>query len=535
MVPRETAASIGFLRGGMTGDPVVIVGAGIGGLACAINLAGRGLSVTVVERAKTAGGKMREVAVGGTRMDAGPTVFTMRWVFDELFESAGATLTDYLSLTPLQTLARHAWSENERFDLFSDVVRSADAVAAFSGPAEGRRFLAFCAEAREMYNILKKPFLSSPRPNPLTLANRIGFGRFSALFAIRPFETMWSALSAHFSDPRLRQLFGRYATYSGSSPYAAPATLMLIAHVEQEGVWVIDGGMQRLAEALERLARTKGVAFRFGEEVSRVTVRNGVARGVTLSSGEYIESDAVVLNADAAALSEGLFGMGAIAAVPPLRKSDRSLSAVTWALSAQVEGFEPLRHNVFFSPDYLSEFDDIFRRRTLPRTPTIYVCAQDRVENRPRPGIERLMILVNAPAVGDETSFSAKEIATCETQIFNRLERCGLSVLAREAIITTPQDFHRLFPGTGGALYGRSSHGWRASFLRPTSKTKIANLYLAGGSTHPGAGVPMAALSGRLAAQQLVSDRASMRSSRRAAIYGGMSTQSATMDVLQSR
>jgi 1-hydroxycarotenoid 3,4-desaturase len=514
-------------RDSVAAERVVIIGAGIGGLACAIELAACGFQVSVVERAAQAGGKMRECAAAGMRIDAGPTVFTMRWVFDELFAAAGASFERAVTLVPLAILARHAWSERERFDLFADIDRAADAVAAFSGPAEARRFRAFCAEARTIYRTLKEPFLASPRPGPMTLARRIGVHRPAALFGIRPFETLSSALAKHFEDPRLRQLFGRYATYSGSSPYAAPATLMLIAHVEQAGVWTVAGGMQRLAEALEQLARSLGVEFRFGQTVAEIIVERGRAAGIALASGERIDAGAVVVNADAAALAPGLFGSGVRAAAPAVEASARSLSAVTWALAAETQGFPLLRHNVFFSSDYAAEFDDLFKRRRLPAAPTVYVCAQDRNgEDSPLPlEPQRLLMLVNAPPTGDRHIFDAEEIAQCESRVLGLLERCGLSLGRRmgATAVTSPSDFHRLFPGTGGALYGPASHGWTASFRRPGSQTPIRGLYLAGGSTHPGAGVPMAALSGRLAAQRLHADRASMRRYHPVGISGGTS------------
>ncbi|MBS0278783.1 MAG: phytoene desaturase [Proteobacteria bacterium] len=514
---------------------IVVIGAGIGGLACAIDLASQGMAVTVIEKAEKAGGKMREADIAGRRIDSGPTVFTMRWVFEDLFARAGASFEDYVSLSPLATLARHAWSENERFDLFADVKRAAEAVSEFSSPAEAKRFLAFCDEARTIYRTLKEPFLSSPRPNPISLTARIGLDRPAALFGIRPFETMWRALSKHFHDPRLRQLFGRYATYNGSSPFLAPATLMLIAHVEQDGVWTVDGGMQRLAEALEKLAREKGVAFRFGEDVQRIFAANNRVSGVVLASGERIEADSVVVNADAAALEDGLFGKDVAHATKAIRAKDRALSAITWAAVAKTQGFPLLHHNVFFSNDYAAEFEDIFKRARLPVAPTVYVCAQDRSDGAVQPDKDRLFLLVNAPAIGDHKQFSSEDIASCRTRMFERLQRCGLTVTPDAIAATTPTDFHRMFPATGGALYGRASHGWMASFQRPGSATRIAGLYLAGGSTHPGAGVPMAALSGHLAATRLVSDRASMRRFRRAAISGGISTASAATGVTRSR
>jgi 1-hydroxycarotenoid 3,4-desaturase len=511
----------------MADDRVIIVGAGIGGLACAIELAAHGFRVRVIERATRAGGKMRESLVAGRPIDAGPTVFTMRWVFEELFAAAGASFEQAVTLTPLEILARHAWSAQERFELFADVERAADAVAAFSGPAEGRRFRAFCAEARTIYRTLKDTFLTSPRTGPLALTRRIGLHRPGALLGIRPFDTLWHALSKQFQDPRLRQLFARYATYGGSSPFMAPATLMLIAHVEQEGVWAIAGGMQRLAEAMHRLALSLGVEFHFDETVTEILLAGGRASGVRLASGELLNAGAVVVNADTAALACGLFGPASASAVEPVDPITRSLSAITWAFTAETRGFPLLRHNVFFSNDYAAEFDDLFRRRRLPLGPTVYVCAQDRGgHDEPSTlSAHRLLMLVNAPPTGDGRPFDPQEIEACEAEALALMERCGLTMQNRSATaLTTPSDFDRMFPGTGGALYGAASHGWAASFRRPGSQTRIPGLYLAGGSTHPGAGVPMAALSGRLAARRLRTDCASMRRYRRAAMSGGTST-----------
>jgi 1-hydroxycarotenoid 3,4-desaturase len=512
----------------MANDRVVVIGAGIGGLACAIELAVQGFEVEVVERAPCAGGKMRQVEVAGARIDAGPTVFTMRWVFDELFDHAGAVFDRAVTLAPLDILARHGWSAHERLDLFADIRHAADAIAAFSDPNEGRRYLAFCAEAKAIYRTLETPFLLSPRPSPMALARRIGLHRLDALFGIRPFETLWSALSKHFHDPRLRQLFGRYATYNGSSPFAAPATLMLIAHVEQEGVWAVIGGMRRVAEAMEGLATSKGVVFRFGDGATQIVVEQGAVAGVVLESGERLQARYIVMNGDAAALSAGLLGAAVASSGPAVAPRNRSLSALTWAFTAQPLGFPLHRHNVFFSADYAVEFNDLFRRSRLPDTPTVYVCAQDRGGQTipDSSSAERFLMLVNAPATGDAHEFSSEEIARCETRARQLMERCGLSLARRstESAITSPSDFHRMFPATGGALYGAVTHGAMASFRRPASATRVPGLYLAGGSTHPGAGVPMAALSGRLAAQRLLADRASTRPFRQGAIFGGTST-----------
>ena len=501
---------------------VVVIGAGMAALTAALDLAHQGADVTVLESAATPGGKIREVAAGAARIDAGPTVFTMRWVFDSLFADSGTTLADHLTLHPADILARHAWSESEQLDLFADAARTEDAIGTLAGAADARGYRAFRDDSRRIYETLERTFIAAPRPSAPSLVRSIASQGLGGLWNIRPFETMWGALSRYFRDPRLRQMFGRYATYCGSSPYLAPATLMLVAHVEQQGVWLVEGGMHRVAQSLAALATAKGASFRYNATVAEICVTAGRTTGVRLASGERIDADAVVVNADASALSAGLFGRAVAQAVPP-PPGQRSLSAVTWAMVAEADGFPLVRHSVFFSRDYRAEFDAI-ARGSLPAEPTIYICAQDRTDSgTATAGPERLLCLINAPANGDSHTLSESEITACADRVFTQLQRYGLHLRPRATEATSPAGFNRLFPATGGALYGQATHGPMASFARPGSQTKIAGLYLAGGSVHPGAGVPMAALSGRLAARRLLADLASTRPSRMVATRGGTS------------
>jgi len=508
-------------------DRVIVVGAGIAGLVAALLLARRGLEVVVAERAARPGGKLRQVAVGDLHIDSGPTVLTLRGIFEDVFADAGERLADHLTLRPLDVLARHAWAAGQTLDLFADIDRSADAIAAFAGPAEAASYRAFCARARRSFEALDAAFLRAPRPSLPGLLRNVGIGRLRALWDAAPMTTLWRALGSHFRDPRLRQLFARYATYSGASPFEAPATLMVIAHVEQQGVWLVEGGMQRIADSLERLATARGASFRYGEEVREITVAHGRASGVVLAGGERLAADAVLVGADPGAMAAGLFGPRAAKALAARPLRSRSLSAVTWSMVAEAEGFPLLHHSVFFSRDYRAEFDDIFRRARLPIEPTVYVCAQDRTDDDRAPdrAPERLLCLVNAPPRGDGPALSTSEIDACELRMVQVLQRAGLSIRPRlgASVRTTPTDFDRLFPASGGALYGPAQHGWMASFRRPGSRTRLPGLYVAGGSTHPGPGLPMVALSGRQAAASLLSDLASIATSSLVATPGGTS------------
>lgn len=502
----------------MSTHRIVVIGAGIGGLVSALLLASRGLEVLLLERSGATGGKMREILVGNAQIDAGPTVFTMRWVFDEIFAAVGANLDSHLKLRKSDLLARHAWSAEEKLDLFADRRHSAEAIGAFAGPQEARGYLAFCDRAQRVYQTLIGSFIRAPQPSVFSLIKSAGARGLGDLTNISPFATLWQVLGEYFKDPRLRQLFGRYATYCGSSPFHAPATLMLVAHVEQEGVWLVEGGMHRIAEALASLAAEQGAGFRFAAEVAEINLDGGRVGGVTLTTGERIEAAAVVVNADVAAVAAGCFGQAVAGSVPAIAPAQRSLSALTFGVSAQTDGFRLARHNVFFSRDYAAEFEALIHRRGLPAEPTVYVCAQARADTASDIASgtsEPLFCLINAPADGDTHAYSEAEIAKCQQKVFGQLERCGLTLrLHGPAAVATPADFHRLFPATGGALYGRASHGWMASFLRPGTRTRIPGLYLAGGSTHPGPGVPMAALSGRLSAANLLADLDSTGRSR---------------------
>jgi 1-hydroxycarotenoid 3,4-desaturase len=518
-------------RGPLGIERVVIIGAGVGGLAAAIDLAGRGIKVAIYEAAARPGGKMRPSAVDGGFLDAGPTVFTMRDVFEELFADAGAALQNYITLRPLSILARHAWDENERLDLFSDIEQSADAIGEFAGVTEAAGFRQFCRRSQQIFEALEHAFMRTQRPSPFRLVAGAGLSKLGGLLRISPFSALWPTLGSYFRDRRIRQLFARYATYCGSSPFDAPATLMLVAHAERKGVWIVEGGMHRLSDALARLAEQRGAVIHYGCRVAEIVTSGSQVRGIRLLPKDFIPADAIVCNADIAALTRGLFGESVQCAAAKTLSHERSLSALTWLIRAESNGFPLVRHCVFFSADYPAEFGDIFGIGHLPSDPTVYVCAQDRDDlgsNVPH-GRERLLCLVNAPPIGDSHHFTDVEVEQCRNRTFHRLEKCGLRINSATASMrtVTPTDFNRLYPGTGGALYGRASHGWRASFQRPGSRSRIPGLYLAGGSVHPGPGIPMAALSGRLAAEAVLADLASIKRYRPTGTHGGMSMRSA--------
>ena len=493
----------------MSAKHAIVIGAGAGGLAASIDLARAGFRVTLLERGDAPGGKMHTRAVDDREVDGGPTVLTMRSIFEQLFADAGACLNDRLTLLESPIIARHAWSHGGVLDLYPDAQRSRQSIEDFAGADDAVGFERFYSQSARIHQTLSETFMTASKPDPVTLVGRVLRRHHpSSLMAAKPAPNLWRALGDFFADERLRQLFARYATYVGSSPLSTPATLMLIAHVELEGVWLVDGGMHRLAAAMAELGRELGIDLHLNTHVNEVLVKAGKACGVRLEDGTSLPADVVVFNGDTNALATGQLGSEAMRAVKPRKIAQRGLSALTWCIKGSSSGFDLDHHNVFFELDYPSEFNTIFEERNVPSKPTVYLCAQDRGPNGSLNGSERLLMLVNAPADGDRQSWPEDDVARTRDNALAVLERCGLNLSFRDSdcVSTTPNDWHGRFPGSGGSLYGGASHGIWSSFTRPGARSRLKGLYLSGGSVHPGPGVPMATLSGRLAASAVIRD-----------------------------
>lgn len=503
----------------------VIVGGGIGGLSAALRIAGRGARVAVLERAAEAGGKMRVVRTAGHEIDAGPTVLTMRPVFEALWAEAGLDFDRAVRTQPLEVLARHAWMDGSKLDLFADPQRSADAIGDFAGAREADAFRRFHRNAQAIYETVRAPFIEAQTPGIMAGLSNTGPRGLWQLMKIDWHRSLWRTLGSYFKDPRVRQLFARYATYYGSNPFSAPGTLSLIAAVEQAGVWRVEGGMIELARATVAGIEQLGGEVHCNTEVVALETDSTGVTGVRCADGRRFRSKTVVFNGSPAALSTGLLGSAPKRAVSA-KRPEPSLSAMTFCGVGRAKGLDLQWHNVFFSDDYEAEFDAIFRKGRIPARPTTYICAQDRGSLHEAQEQERLFCLVNAPARGDERNFD-KEIETCKTNMMQLLSRCGLDLTLEESVVTTPTQFASMFPQTRGALYGPATHGATAAFARPGARTKIPGLFLVGGDAHPGAGVPMVTLGGRIAADRVFDHLGLTRPSPRTDTRGGTSTLSA--------
>ena len=503
---------------------IAVIGAGIGGLSAALRLAHAGARVTVLERHATPGGKMRTLPSVAGPVDAGPTVLTMKPVFEALFADVGARLEDHVTLLREPLLARHFWRGGPTLDLMADHDHSVDNVGAVFGATAAQEFDRFCKRAAALFNTFDAPMMREEAPS-LASMTRTVLRNPAIIPAMAPHQTLAQTLRSSFTEPRLAQLFARYATYVGGIPEQCPAILLLIWEAERRGVWHVQGGMHKLAQAIEALARHKGAGFHYNAHVTRIETQDGKPCAVHTESGR-LDVDAVLFNGDPRALATGMLGQAVSTVITPKAVAPRSLSAQVQAFAATVQGDCPLAaHNVFFADDPTQEYAALAKGQ-LQSDPTLYICAQDRFGGATPAGPERFEIILNAPPAADHSPIPPKESDQCQTLIFKRLAAFGLHFTPppQASTLTGPHSFDALFPASNGSLYGRSPAGMMAAFARPTARTKMSGLYLAGGGAHPGAGVPMATLSAAHAAAGMISDLCLTSTSPQAATLGGMST-----------
>jgi phytoene desaturase len=487
-------------------EPVAVVGAGLGGLAAAIALASRGRPVRVFEKNPEVGGKLARLAAGGYTFDLGPSLLTLPDVFRELFAMGGADFDERVGLARLAVLCRYRFADGSGFDLPDGLEAQVEAIRAFN-PREADAWRRFAVYARELYDAASAPFMRRP------VGDVSGFDRAARLAMLGQLPRVLSPRSLDglarrfFRDERLVQLVGRFATYNGSTPYRAPATFAVIAHVEHElGAYHVPGGMYRVAEAELDLARALGVEVETGREVEAVEIGGGRVRGVRLRDGERVAASAVVVNADPATAYARLLPADADPrARRRLLASEASTSALVGLVGVRgrVAGLE--HHNVFFSSDYRREFADIFRRREPPGDPTVYVCAATRTDPSQAPeGCDALFVMVNLPALGAAEDREAT-IARVWPRALERLSRARVRV-APDAVEheshLTPSDFAACYGSRDGSIYGASSNTRLQAFLRqPNRSRRVPGLFFAGGGAHPGGGMPLVTLSGLIAAR----------------------------------
>ncbi len=467
----------------------VVVGAGVGGLACACVLAHAGHDVIVVEAAPEAGGKCGRVVRDGFAWDSGPSLLTMPWVFERLFARTGAPLGDELDLVRVEPVTRYRFADGSEVELSADLPRAVAALEGWSAGA-GEDWLAFIGMCAGMWRA-SAPILSGPEPWP-PRRPRPGDPRPDprALLAVRPWWTLRDLARATARDPRLRMVIERFATYAGADPRRAPAALALAGYVEHAfGAWHPRGGLYELVRALVRRLERLGGELRTNTAVERVVTGGDRVRGVVTARGA-IRADVVVLNGDADAADRALLGRG---------RRPRELSLSGLALMLGLRGRTPdlAHHEIRFPTDYDAEFDDVFTHRRPVRDPTVYVSSATASDPSAAPaGHESWFVLVNAPSVGAHADWDAAEA--------DLIARLGVEdrIVARAR--RTPADLERETGAPGGAIYGRAPHGRLGTLRRPGRAVRgLRGAWHVGGSVHPGGGLPMVTLGGMRVASEI--------------------------------
>jgi phytoene desaturase len=518
---------------------ISIIGSGLGGLSASIRLAHAGFDVTIYEKNSTPGGKASSLTLEGYRFDTGPSLLTMPFVINELFSSVGEDPAKWLTLNKLNNLCKYFFPDGTILNAYSDKEKFAKEIETNTNEKRNSlyKYLEYC---KTIYDLTADIFLFSDLYSAKTYSNLKALKTLFKLPKIDSFRTMNEANRSFFKDERIIQLFNRYATYNGSDPYKCPATLNIISHVEYSiGGYFITGGMHMLTDVLYKLAVKKGVKFCFSSPVEKIITEGTNVKGI-LAGGKEIFSDAVISNADVYSTYGKLLNDNTSSAAKKYNKLEPSSSALVFYWGVNITSDKLDTHNIIFSSDYKKEFEELFDKKILPTDPTIYIYISSKFSGSDAPGgKENWFVMINAPNcqtskvkcqtskdtpvvglvtnnqtklnfVGDNTN-KWGDIETIKQKILNKIKSLtGYDIKDKiecESVMT-PQDIEEQTGSYKGSIYGISSNSRNAAFLRQSNRSKhYKGLYFAGGSAHPGGGIPLVILSGKIAAEKIINHK----------------------------
>lgn len=477
---------------------VIIIGAGIAGIASAIRLAVKGLKVSVYEANNYPGGKLTEFVSSGFRFDAGPSLFTMPQYVDELFTLAGRKPADYFQYQKLDIVCRYFYEDGTRLAAWADPDKLADEIALNTRDTR-ESVMRFLKKSRDIYDITHHVFLEKSLHKVGSYLNKETWQSVLRFGEIDAFRTMNEANERHFNDNKTRRFFNRYATYNGSNPYQAPATLNIIPHLEQHfGAYFPKGGMHAITAALVRLAEDIGVQFHYNSPVEEIMYEKGQVTGVR-TGDSFVPASYVISNMDVWFTYRKL--LKGIKLPERILKQERSSSALIFYWGVKGVFKELDLHNIFFSEDYEKEFSTIWKKKAIDDDPTVYLNISSKLCPSDAPdGCENWFVMINVPAnVGQDWNTL---IAEARVNIINKLSRMlkrDIAPLITVEKVLDPREIESKTSSYQGSLYGTSSNGRFAALLRhPNFIRAIKGLYFAGGSVHPGGGIPLALLSAKI-------------------------------------
>jgi len=493
-------------------ESIIVIGAGIGGMCVAARLAKAGHKVSIYEASDRTGGKCRTEWIGNYAFDTGPSLLTIPAVYRDFFQRTGEQMGRVLELQAVDPSFNYRFADGKQIS-FTNLSRKTtlQSIAASLGDSAASEWDRLLLRAEAMWGVAREPFIESELTTPLALLKRRHI--FKDLRVIAPRATL---RDFKIESPHLSKIMDRYATYSGSDPRKAPAVLSTIAFIEEAfGAWHIKGGIGTLSERITERCEKLGVEIYLNTPIASINLQGATATGVTLADGTVIGADRVVSNSDASLTYNTLIK----SSHRKVRKVRRGLNKLEPSLAGfcLLLGLKPTQdmplahHTILFPEDYDAEFDSIFAKRQPVVRPAIYLCSPHDESMVKSHGHEAIFVLVNAPRHDlDESKgfdWSDKEfVAKYAQSIIDQIEERGISIRDRlETLeIRTPLDLQETVLAPGGSIYGSSSNGARAAFLRARNRSPIKNLYLVGGSAHPGGGLPLVGLSAEIVANAIL-------------------------------
>lgn len=501
---------------------ILVIGAGMGGMMSAARLAKAGHEVNLYEASNRVGGKLHTEWIGKVAFDTGPSLLTLPAVYKDFFARTGKHLGHLCEIKAVDPSFDYRFADGTsvKFANLSRYETLKNLRAAY-GDDVAQQWDQVMRRAERMWDVSREPFIENELRSPLSLLKRVSLLR--DLKIIAPWKSLRQLANESLPDQHLRFILDRYATYSGSDPRKAPAVLASIAFVEEcFGAWHIKGGLGTLATLVHERAEKLGVVFHLDSPVAKINISKGKATGITLDSGDVIAADAVVANADASLIYNKLI-TGKIRKIKKVRKNiekaDPSLAGFSLLLAMRKDDSAPLNHHtVLFPNDYDAEFDAIFTHKQPVAQPTIYICATHDDAMSKDETLESWFVLVNAPAHGPKGfNWNDQEfVRTYAESIIDQIESRGIAIRSRLESLTirTPADLESAVRAPGGSIYGTSSNGAKAAFMRAKNRSPIKGLYCVGGSAHPGGGLPLVGLSAEIVANavEIVHNAAPLKS-----------------------
>ncbi|RFZ81602.1 phytoene desaturase [Mucilaginibacter terrenus] len=487
----------------MPDKKAVVIGAGIAGIAAAIRLAVKGYNVDVFEANSYPGGKLSEMVIEGYRFDAGPSLFTMPQYVDELFELAGKNPRDYFNYQKLEVVCKYFYPDGTRLCAYDHTERFAREITNATGEPTST-IINYLANSADIYNITNHVFLEQSLHQ---LKTYLQWGTFKSMLKLPQIDALRSMHNANrkfFKDKRLIQFFDRYATYNGSNPYQAPATLNVIPHLEHHyGAWFPDGGMFSITSSLVQLAKDLGVTFTFNKRVDEIVLINNQAKGVRVN-GQDIPSDVVVSNMDVWFTYKKLLSKHVNLHPTGTLEQQRSSSALIFYWGIKRTFSELDLHNIFFSSDNGAEFEHVWKQGTVYHDPTVYINISSKYKSDDAPeGCENWFVMINVPSNdGQDWEQIIKEARANIQSKLSKILGVDISKLIACENILNPISIESKTSSYKGSIYGTSSNSKLAAFLRHSNKSnKVNGLYFCGGSVHPGGGIPLCLLSAKITSE----------------------------------